>query len=703
MNASADLRVGIDIGGTFTDLSILDSSGIVAVGKTLTTHGQPAVAVAQVLEETLAANGLSSSNVRSVVHGTTLVTNALIERRGAKTALLTTEGFRDVIEMGREHRYELYDLNLELPRPLVPRYLRLGIAERLFADGSVGRALDVERIREIALELAFARVEAVAVCFLHSHVSDFHERQAKEVIKEVAPELRVALSSEVNPEVREYERFSTTLANVYVQGVVEDYLHDLQKRLHRIGVEDDLLIMLSNGGVTTVDVARQFPIRMLESGPAGGALGAVAFGQAAGEPDLMAFDMGGTTAKLCIVEDHRPVVTHAFEVDRIYRLKAGSGLPIRAPVIDMIEIGAGGGSIARIDALGLVTVGPESAGSEPGPVCYSRGGQECTVTDADVVLGYIDPDAFLGSSMPLNKNAAEEAIRAQIAEPLGIDVAEAAWGIHATVNENMANAARVHAMERGADPAKLPMFVSGGNGPLHGPGVAQALGAPGILVPPAAGVLSTLGFLAAPVSMDVVRSVHAPLAEIQQSRIRELFDELEAEATQLLKESGLDEGLITHHRSVEMRFIGQGNEIEIAVPAAGAGWKEAVEEAFHQEYQRKFGTVVPQDVGMELLTWRVRSGGPEPDAPLRFSEPRPTAFAPLPQREVYFPQEQGYVSTPVYDRYGMSPSRTELGPALITEPESTLVIPPGARFTVAEDLSIRVDFDRIDSTQGDPR
>lgn len=701
MNATADLRVGIDIGGTFTDLSILDSDGIVAVGKTLTTHGEPATAVAQVLEKTLTKNGLNSASVRSVVHGTTLVTNALIERRGARTALITTEGFRDVIEMGREHRYELYDLNLELPRPLVPRYLRLGVAERLLSDGAVDVPLDEEGLRGVTRELVDAGVEAVAVCFLHSHVNDSHEQRAKAIINEVAPGLRVALSSQVNPEIREYERFSTTLANVYVQGVVEDYLHDLQKRLQQIGVEDELLIMLSNGGVTTVDVARQFPIRMLESGPAGGALGAVAFGEAAGEPDLMAFDMGGTTAKLCIVERHQPLVTHAFEVDRIYRLKAGSGLPVRAPVIDMIEIGAGGGSIARIDALGLVTVGPESAGSEPGPVCYGRGGHQCTVTDADVVLGYIDPDAFLGSSMPLDKEAAEEAIRTQVAEPLSIGVPEAAWGIHATVNENMANAARVHAMERGADPAKLPMFVSGGNGPLHGPGVAQALGAPSILVPPAAGVLSTLGFLAAPVSMDVVRSVHAPIGEIDEPRIRELFGELEAEATQMLKDSGLEESLITHHRSVEMRFIGQGNEIEVKVPAAGPGWKEHAIKAFQQEYERKFGSVAPHDVGVEILTWRVRSSGPEPDTQLSFHDRLPSESAKLPDRKVYFPQEQGYVLTPVYDRYGLAQGSTGSGPALIIEPESTLVVPPGASFAVGEDLSIRVELNQSEPHQGD--
>lgn len=692
MAIPGNLRVGIDIGGTFTDLSILDPDGIVGVGKTLTTHGEPAAAVASVLADTLKDHGLKGSDVHSVIHGTTLVTNALIERRGAKTALMTTEGFRDVIEMGREHRYELYDLNLELPQPLVPRHLRLGIRERVLSDGSVDLPLDVEQVRDVARELVDSGVEAVAVCFLHSHVNDQHEKMVRDVIKGVAPGLRVALSSEINPEIREYERFSTTVANVYVQRVVEDYLEDLRQRLQDVGVRNDPLIMLSNGGVTTIDVARGFPIRMLESGPAGGALGAVAFGHTAGEPDLMAFDMGGTTAKLCIVENNRPLVTHTFEVNRVYRLRAGSGLPVRAPVIDMIEIGAGGGSIARINSLGLITVGPDSAGSEPGPVSYGRGGQNCTVTDADVILGYIDPEEFLGSSMPLDRDAAAAAISAQIAQPLDISVAEAAWGIHATVNENMANAARVHAMERGEDPTKLPLFVSGGNGPLHGPGVAQALGSPQLLAPPAAGVLSTLGFLSAATSIDVVRSAHATLEEIDDDTIYAQFEKLEAEGGQLLKDSGVAESHITHERSVEMRFIGQGNEIEVPVPAASPSWKQETLVSFQLEYQRKFGNVAPQGVGVEILTWRIRSSGPEPHATLSFRDMPSAVDALRGQREAYFPQEHGYVLTPVYDRHRLAPGTCLEGPALIEERESTLVVPPETSVTVAEDLSITIDF-----------
>ncbi|WP_132879182.1 hydantoinase/oxoprolinase family protein [Tamaricihabitans halophyticus] len=692
MSASRELRIGIDIGGTFTDICILEHDGIVAVGKALTTHAEPAAGVQAVLRDTLAEHGLDAADVATVVHGTTLVTNALIERRGAHTALITTEGFRDVVEMAREHRYELYDLDLELPRPLVPRWRRFGVPERILADGSVAQPLDEERLRMLAGELAAEGVEAVAVCFLHSHVNDAHEQAAKRVLQQVAPGLRVALSSHVNPEIREYERASTTLANVYVQGLAEDYLADLRVRLRELGLRHDPLIMLSNGGVAAIEVARRFPIRMLESGPAGGALGAVAFGKANVVPDQLAFDMGGTTAKLCIVERDRPLITHTFEVDRVYRLRAGSGLPVRAPVIDMIEIGAGGGSIARLNSLGLVTVGPESAGSEPGPVSYQRGGTQCTVTDADLVLGYLDPERFLGGAMRLDIDAATAAIRQQLAEPMGIEVAEAAWGVHATVNENMANAARVHAIERGQDPAKLPMFVSGGNGPLHGPGVAQALGCPGLIAPPAAGVLSSLGFLSAPMSIDLVRSKHAELHEVRLDVASELFAAMAGEGAKLLADSGVPEADIQFERSLEMRFVGQGNEIEVPVPEVDTNWRARVTEVFAEQYAHRFGTVAPAGVAVEILSWRLTARGPDPKSRLRQRAQQAGSDSVRGSRQAYFPQSGGYLSTPVHDRYLLAPGSTLRGPALIEERESTLVLPPGAECRVAEDGSIHVEF-----------
>ncbi|MGW5644156.1 hydantoinase/oxoprolinase family protein [Saccharopolyspora sp. NPDC003752] len=691
MADSRALRVGVDIGGTFTDLAVLDESGIVAVGKALTTHHEPAAAVEAVLRQAIADHGLDPADIATVVHGTTLVTNALIERRGARTALLTTEGFRDVVEMGREHRYELYDLGLELPRPLVPRHLRFGVRERVRADGAVVTPLDAGAVKQLGVELAAAGVEAVAVCFLHSHTNGEHERQAREILEAAAPELRVALSSEVNPEIREYERSSTTLANVYVQQLVEDYLADLRARLGGLGVRTDPLIMLSNGGVAAIEVARRFPIRMLESGPAGGALGAVAFGRTARRPDQLAFDMGGTTAKLCMIERDRPLITHTFEVDRVYRLRAGSGLPVRAPVIDMIEIGTGGGSIARVDPLGLITVGPDSAGSEPGPVSYGRGGTRCTVTDADVVLGYLDPARFLGGDMPLDAAAAAAAIREQVADRLGVSVPEAAWGIHTTANENMANAARVHAIERGQDPGRLPLFVSGGNGPLHGPGVARALGSPSMVAPPAAGVLSALGFLSAPMSIDIVRSRHALLGEIGLDEARALFAEMEREGAEVLTASGVAAADVVHERTLEMRFVGQGSEIEVPVPPVGDGWRDEALASFRRQYAQRFGTVAPTGVEPELLTWRVTARGPEPPARLGFESTSDGQDALIGHRDAYFAPE-GYAPTPVYDRYRLRAGAVLTGPALVEEREATLLVPPGARCTVEAGSSILVEF-----------
>ncbi|HEY6054986.1 MAG TPA: hydantoinase/oxoprolinase family protein, partial [Gaiellaceae bacterium] len=480
-------RVGVDIGGTFTDLCLAGPEGVVAVGKTLTTPHEPALAVETVLVETLSEVGVAVGDVSLLVHGTTLVTNAIIERKGARTALLATRGFRDAVEIGREKRYDLYDLQVELPKPLAPRHLRFDVPERTLADGTVAEPLDEDHVERLARELAAAGVEAVAVSFLHSFTNPEHERRAAAAIARAAPGLRVSLSSEVVPEIREFERTSTALANVYVQGLVEDYLRDMRGRLERLGFGGRLTVMLSSGGIATAETATRFPVRMLESGPAAGALAAAAFGEAAGEPDLLSFDMGGTTAKLCAIARGRPLVSEEFEVDRVYRLKRGSGLPLKIPVVDMIEIGVGGGSIARVSALGTLAVGPDSAGADPGPACYGLGGSEPTVTDADLVLGYLDPGYFLGGRMALDLEAAHAAIAA-VAGPLGLSLDEAAWGIHQVVNENMANAARVHAVERGLDPRRLPLFAFGGAGPVHALGVAAALGSPAVYAPQGAGV-----------------------------------------------------------------------------------------------------------------------------------------------------------------------------------------------------------------------
>src|SRR5689334_6242025 len=472
MRSNPSLRVGVDIGGTFTDLILIDdSSGELTVGKVLTTPADPSRAVADVISEALQRANAEPAAVEHVIHGTTLVTNAVIERKGARTALLTTKGFRDAYEIAREHRYDLYDLFLEMPQPLVPRYLRLEVDERVYADGSIARAPDQDAVARLVAELRDKDIEAVAICFMHSYANPAHEQLVGAIVGEIAPGMRVSLSSDVVPEIREYERTSTTVVNVYVQELVETYLNELVQRLKRLGIEGELLLMLSSGGISTVETATRFPLRLLESGPAGGALASAYFGRLAGENDLLAFDMGGTTAKLCVIEDGKPLTSTEFEVDRKYRFKAGSGLPVKTPVVELIEIGAGGGSIARVDSLGLLKVGPDSAGADPGPACYGRGGRQPTVTDADLLLGYLDPGFFLGGRLQLDRPAAEAAIGSKIAEPLGMSSVRAAWGIHQLVNEGMASAARVHAIERGKDPRGLPLFAFGGAGPGHGFGV----------------------------------------------------------------------------------------------------------------------------------------------------------------------------------------------------------------------------------------
>ena len=519
------LRAGIDIGGTFTDLVVYDdATGEFVVGKTLTTPDDPSRAIEAGLAATLADAGKPMAALGQIIHGTTLVTNALIERKGAPTALLATEGHRDSLEIGREQRYDLYDLQLEMPKPLVPRRLRFTVPGRTLANGETlaGHDLDEAYVERLARELDAAGIEAVAIAFLNSYANPALERRARDAVRRAAPNMRVSISSDVVPEIREYERTSTTVANVYVQARVERYLRDLEERLARAGFGGALLLLISSGALATPQTAARFPVRLLESGPAGGALAAAAFGAAAGYDDLLSFDMGGTTAKFAVIDRGEPLLAHGFEVDRRYRFKKGSGLPINLPVIEMIEIGAGGGSIARIDSLGLLKVGPDSAGADPGPVCYGRGGTEPTVTDADLILGYLDPGFFLGGAMTLDVEAAREAIRRVVADPLGLSIEEAAWGIHQIVNEGMAGAARVHTLERGGDPRRLPVFAFGGAGPVHGYRIAAALGSTRLVVPSGAGVMSAMGFLAAPIAFDFTHSFPGRLDALDWARVNGL-------------------------------------------------------------------------------------------------------------------------------------------------------------------------------------
>ncbi len=692
----SSFHVGIDIGGTFTDLILVDpTTGVFVLGKELTTPNDPSRAVQTVLADALQRIGASAADVARIVHGTTLVTNAVIERRGAHTALLTSTGFRDSIEIGRENRYDLYDLMLENPRPLVPRHLRVEIPQRTLADGTTLQPLDEVFVARLTTELTDAGVEAIAICFLHSFTNPHDEQRTRDILKAAAPQIRVSISSDVNPEIREFERASTTILNVYVQERVEHYLHELEGRLRDMGFAGRFYMMLSSGGIATIDTAVQFPVRLLESGPAAGALAAARYGHQSSIDSLISFDMGGTTAKIAVVDDGRPLITHDFEVDRRYRFKKGSGLPVRIPVIEMIEIGTGGGSIARIDALSLLKVGPDSAGSAPGPVCYGRGGDQPTVTDADLLLGYLDPEFFLGGRMALDLIGATAAIERRIAQPLGVSIAEAAWGIHQVANEAMANAARVHTLERGRDPRRLPIFAFGGAGPVHAFRIAQALGAPSLLFPLGAGVMSTVGFLSAPLAFDFVRSWRRPLDEIDFSHASALLQEMEVQGERVLVQSGVDPAQITHRREADMRYIGQGHEIRVPLPAGELTTAHAMDvaAAFRNTYQRLYERLGPP-VGLEILNWRVTSSGPDPRLMLRFDAPMTTHAddAVRGRRNAYFPELGGFTSTPVYDRYRLAPGTHFTGPAIVEERESTVIVGPHAECEIDAHWNLRVQL-----------
>jgi len=685
-------RVGIDIGGTFTDMLWVGEDGVAVIGKTLTTPGDPSLAVENALRTVLQASSAKSER-GTLIHGTTLVTNALIERKGAPTALLTTVGFRDAVEIGREHRYELYDLNLDLPKPLVPRHLRFDVPERIAADGTLIQALDEKFLRRLVSELSAKGIKAIAVSYLNSFRNPVHERRTAEIIGEVAPHIRVSLSSEVVAEIREFQRTSTTVANVYVQERVANYLAQLQARLDQIGFVGNFFIMLSSGGIATRDTASRFPVRLLESGPAAGALAAAQAGLLSGHRDLLSFDMGGTTAKLCVIEDGQPAKTHEFEVDRVYRFRKGSGLPVRIPVIDMIEIGAGGGSIARIDSLGLLKVGPDSSGADPGPVCYGLGGTEPTVTDADLVLGYLDADYFLGGKMQLDVEGARTAL-ARLGTKLGMSVEQAAWGIHQIVNENLANAARAHLGERGKDPRRMPMYAFGGAGPVHGYRVAEILRLPAIISPFGAGVGSTFGLLSAPLAFDFVRSAYSRLDQLDWGFANRLLDEMAEEGRDVLERSGLSAEQISYKRSADMRYVGQGHEVAVMLPdgVLSAEHLSRVSKLFSDAYRALYGREGP-DVPLEVINWRVVASGPRPELNLKLpTSRRREGNARRGFRRAYFPEPGEYIETAVYDRYALDVGMEFIGPGIVEERESTLIVGARGKARVDERLNIVVEL-----------
>ena len=688
---AAEWHLAVDIGGTFTDVVLLDASGTATVvEKVLTTPKEPAVGVMDGVRRALARAGVAARDVRYVIHGTTLVTNALIERKGATTALLTTAGHEDALEIGRETRYDAYDLALEKPEPLVPPPLRLGLTARLMADGSERVALRLDEVDGAIAQMRSAGVEAVAVSLLHAYRNPAHEQAVKARLRERAPGLRVSLSSVVSGEIREYERTSTTVANAYVLAGVETYLRSLTELLRVEGFAGQLLLMLSSGGTCTVETACEVPIRLVESGPAGGAMAAAHHARATGARRVLAFDMGGTTAKICLIDDGEPQITREFEVARVWRFKRGSGLPLLVPVVEMIEIGAGGGSIAHVDRMGLPKVGPGSAGSEPGPACYGRGGERPTVTDANLVLGYLDAAYFLGGAMPLDRRAAEAAIGRHVAAPLGLSPTEAAWGIHAIVTENMANAALMHAVERGKEIAAYDLYAFGGAAPMHVCTLAERLGVETVVVPPGAGVRSCFGFLASPLAFDVARTHGVRLEEVDLDAIGAILDGLEAEARAPLALAGVTGSTVTVRRFVEMRYRGQGYEVEVPALAGQVdrAWLAALVAAFEDVY-RAYYRHVPSGLPMEAVTWRVRAQSPAPSLPPPRA-PRGAAPSPKGERPVWIPAESGFRSVPVWDRYGLAPGWRTRGPAVIEEIESTTVVTPTFDVTVDAGLNLVV-------------
>ena len=694
---TASYRFGFDIGGTFTDFVLIDTaSGEIASYKTLTTPSDPSQAVMEGWRELLARVGAAGGAVERAIHGTTLITNALIERKGAVTALITTKGFSDILEMGKEMRYDIYDLLMVLPKPLVSRPLRLEVDERINARGQVLTPLDPAGLEALRETLVDNDVQAVAVCFLHAFTTPDHEVLAGAWLAEHFPDVSVSLSSEVAPEIREYERMSSTVCNAYVQPLTERYLQNISDDLSEHGFEHGLYMMLSSGGITTLDRAARFPVRLVESGPAAGALAAVFYGELVGEKDLVSFDMGGTTAKMCLVRDGAPTVTDTFEIARVHRFKRGSGLPVRVPTIELIEIGAGGGSIARIDELGLLKVGPESSGADPGPACYGQGGSEPTVTDSDVLLGYLNPDYFLGGRMSLDLEAAETAMQ-RIAEPLGMSAIEAAHGIYRVVNENMISATRVHVAERGGDTRRLKLIAFGGAGPVHADAIARALKMRGYICPASAGVASALGFLTAPASFEFARTYIADLTPERLPELDEVFAELEAEGRQTLLEAGVPEAEMSFTRQADLRHAGQGHEIVVTLPyaqLAGVDLESDLNPRFYEAYEEIYGHA-HRHLGLEITTCRLTASGPRPEVALQQMEAhgRPAESAIKGRRQAYFAEAGGFVDTPLYDRSKLSVGVSFAGPAIVEEIDSTAVIGPGTRVAIDAYANLVVEFE----------
>jgi N-methylhydantoinase A len=691
--AAETYAIGVDIGGTFTDIVAYGGrSGQVAAAKVLTDYEDLARGVMSGIERILADNGIPPAQVMRVVHGTTLVTNSLIERRTARTALVVTRGFGDVLEMGRESRYDIYDIEIELPPPVVPRELVFEITERLDHRGNVVTPLDDSEVKALAQHLDSIGVQSIAVCLLHSYASAVHEQRVEALLSERLPHISISLSSDVMADMREYERATTTAANASVRPVVKGYMDRLSTALKVIGIPSQLSIMTSDGGVVDVETAARFPVRLTESGPAGGATAAAYLGRAAGVPNLIAYDMGGTTAKICVIEDGMPLKANSFEFGRVYRFAKGSGLPLQIPVIEMIEIGAGGGSIAHLNSLGMLQIGPKSANASPGPACYALGGTAPTVTDADLVLGYLAADSFLGGKMPLDVGRARAAIEASVAKPLRMSIEEAAWSIHRVVNAHMARAAKVHCLEHGKDPREFALFAYGGAGPIHAYGVAQLLGTPELMYPLRAGVMSALGFLVAEPSFEIVQGRIASLFELDLAAANAMLVQMEEEARRVVGASVPNAKRITVRREVAVRYEGQSYELNVTFAAGTltAMQLKRIARDFTAAYSTRYHALVEQS-RLETVRWRVRVSATEARKEPELRIARDASRTALKgRRSMYVPEARGFASCPVYDRYALAAGTDIKGPALIEEAESTAYIGAGARAIVTRSGDLRV-------------
>ncbi len=691
--------MAIDIGGTFTDTVLLNrDSQVVATTKTPTTPQRPALGAVAGATHVLETAGAGWRQVTGFIHGTTLATNALIERRGAATATITTRGFRDILEIAYERRYSQYAIDLVKPDLIVPRTHSLTVGGRMDASGHELEPLDETGIAPLVAELKALNVGAVAVCLLHSYANPAHELKLRDLLSQHLPDLLISLSHEVSPEAREFDRLCTTIANAYVQPLMAGYLQDFEARFRQMGLACPILMMTAGGGMTTLETAARLPIRLVESGPAGGAVLAARIARATGENEVLSFDMGGTTAKLCLIDNFRPQTARKFEISRAERFIKGSGMPVRIPVIEMIEIGAGGGSIASVDRLGRLQVGPHSAGSDPGPAAFGKDGEKPTVTDSDVALGLIEPGRFAEGRLQIDPHAAQKALSMGVGNPLGLRPDRAAFAVSEIVDESMASAGRMHAVESGKDLSNRVMIAFGGNGPLHATRVARRAQVQRILIPRDPGVGSAVGFLFAPVSYEVIRSRYARLDDLDVDGLNQFFASMQAEAEQVVR-AGAPESPLLQRRIAYMRYHGQGHEIEIPLPdrALNATDIDALREAFETEYSRQFSRIVP-GMTIEILNWglsvssQAPSHVPQPESPNSYS---PT---PIESREILCDLSGEWRAVDVFNRADLTPGATLTGPALIVEAQTTTFV--SADFSTTVDGQGNIWLTRQEEAQG---